>query len=197
MSLLPSLYFLPPSSPLRQLINIDLGVQGLLSQPRVQQKLAALRQKNVSSLVSAVKETNARYHDLRSQAEALLQSVHTQRVAQDPPLPPVKRHMAVKMCKVKDEMTRDILGLAISVDLRPGHGFEGALDASVAGGLNMDRLIGEVLFLDDCIQVVQWWLAAINGRRWRDDGSWDLGLHGSLEEQADMVLQQLESSSAG
>ena len=156
-----------------------------------------MRQKDVPTLVSAVKEANTRYHDLRSQAEALLQSINTQRAALNPPLPPVKRHKAVRMCEVHDEITHDILDLAISVDLRPRYGFEEALDASVAHGLKVDRLIGEVLFLDDCIQAVQWWLAGINGRRWREDGSWDLGLHGTFEEQVDMVLQQLASSSSG
>lgn len=64
------------------------------------QKVAALCQKHVPSIVSAVKETNTRYHDLKSQTVALLQSINNQRAAQDLPLLPVSCNKAFIACEV-------------------------------------------------------------------------------------------------
>ena len=178
-------------------VDVDLHIQSFLSTHKNQQKIAALRLNDDPSVVSSVKETSTRYHDLKSQAEAQMQSINTQRAAQSPPLPPVQRHKAVKACEAKDRALRDILDLAISVDLRPRHGFEKALDASVARGLKTDRIIGAVLFLDDSIKFVEWWLKGINSRLWKNDGSWDLGIHGTFEEQVQAAFQQMGTSSTG
>ena len=141
------------------------------------QRVAALRQMDVPSIVSEAKETNIRYHDLKSQTVALLRSINTQRAAQDPPLPPVNCHKAFTACGVDDAVTLDVLDLINRAELRPGHGFEEALDASVARGLERDRLIGGVHFLDYSVKFVEWWLACINAQLWSRDGSWDLKLY--------------------
>lgn len=153
--------------------SIHTRVESLINNHGDPQKVFRWRQLTLHGFIAEFSEASWQYIAHKNALTALLGPLHAHRALNN--LPPIQEHPLVEIRARQIKDFSDCFRVPPEQMLQKGPSLEDLLETMIKNGaLTRDRIIGALLIIESATGGIVAEMAALNGRWWKPNGSWDV-----------------------